>query len=242
MVKLYYDLHIHSCLSPCGDDDMIPANIAGMSALKELDIIAVTDHNSCRNCEAVLNAAKNYNLIVIPGMELCTIEEVHVLCLFDSFHKALLFDEYVYDQLIKIANNEEIFGKQEIYDHKDNLIAREPNLLINATNISFDEVYDLVKKYDGIIIPAHIDKSSNGLLSNLGFVPPESKFEVIEVIDLDNPVIKGDYYLSKCNMIANSDAHSLHQISERENFIYSESRSRRDILRALVRQSTSGYR
>ena len=80
LIPLSYDLHIHSCLSPCGDDDMTPCNIAGMAALIGLDVIAVTDHNTCKNCPAVMDAASQYPVTVIPGMELCTIEEVHVRC------------------------------------------------------------------------------------------------------------------------------------------------------------------
>ena len=73
--ELSYDLHIHSCLSSCGDDDMTPGNIVGMAAIKGLDVIAVTDHNSCRNCPAVLKLAEQYGVLAIPGMELTTAEE-----------------------------------------------------------------------------------------------------------------------------------------------------------------------
>ena len=147
MPKLFYDLHIHSCLSPCGDDDMTPANIVAMAFLKGLNVIAVTDHNSCKNCPAVLEYARKYQIIAIPGMELCTKEEVHVLCLFKNLSDALCFDEYVSSKLIKIPNNESIFGKQEIYDENDHIIGTEPYLLINATEISFDEIGDLMQSF-----------------------------------------------------------------------------------------------
>ena len=99
MPDLNYDLHIHSCLSPCGDDDMTPANIVGMAMIKGLDLIAVTDHNSCKNCPAVLTMAETYGLTALPGMELTTSEEVHVVCLFADLKDALAFDEYVYSQM-----------------------------------------------------------------------------------------------------------------------------------------------
>ncbi|MDI9489318.1 MAG: PHP domain-containing protein, partial [Bacillota bacterium] len=95
MLKLSYDLHIHSCLSPCSDEDMTPANIVNMAKLLGLDVIAVTDHNSCRNCPAVYNYAQKNNILVIPGMELCTMEEVHVLCFFEELENAMAFDKYV---------------------------------------------------------------------------------------------------------------------------------------------------
>ena len=112
-------MHIHSCLSPCGDGDMTPANIAGMAALKGLDIVALTDHNTCRNCPAFMAAAAEYGLLAVPGMEINTSEEVHAVCLFPNLEAALCFDSYVYGKLIRFPNNEAIFGKQQIYNEQD---------------------------------------------------------------------------------------------------------------------------
>ena len=126
MTELAYDLHIHSCLSPCGDDDMTPANIAGMAALKGLDAVALTDHNSCKNCPAFLAAAKEYGIIGIPGMELTTSEEVHAVCLFPELYQAMEFDRFVYSRLIKVKNRPEIFGKQQIYDENDSVCLSMP--------------------------------------------------------------------------------------------------------------------
>ena len=174
---LSYDLHIHSCLSPCGDDDMTPGNIVGMTAIKGLDVIAVTDHNSCRNCPAVMKLAAQYGILAIPGMELTTAEEVHAVCLFPELSAALEFDRFVYEKLIKFPNREDIFGKQQIMNEEDICIGTEPNLLINSTTLSFDELWDIVAgQYGGVMIPAHIDKNANSLLSNLGFVPPDTVF------------------------------------------------------------------
>ena len=235
MLRLSYDLHIHSCLSPCGDDDMLPSNIIGMAYLKNLDIIAVTDHNSCKNCPAVIKLAEQYNMIVIPGMELCTMEEVHVLCLFTELEDAMKFDEYVSSRLVKIQNNEKVFGKQEIYDEEDNRIGTEAYLLINATDISFDELDRLMKQYKGIYIPAHIDKNSNSLLSNLGFVSPDADFPTAELADLTHleELCKFNPYLKKCNIITDSDAHMLGNINEPINFIDCESRSRAGVIHSL---------
>ena len=148
MINLNYDLHLHSCLSPCGDNDMTPNNIVGMSVVKELDVIAVTDHNSCKNCPAVKKIADHYGIIAIPGMELCTVEEVHVLCLFKKLDDAMNFDSYVSKHIIAIPNNEEVFGKQLICNEDDEIIGKEENLLINSTDISFDKVYDIVESYN----------------------------------------------------------------------------------------------
>ena len=235
MLRLSYDLHIHSCLSPCGDEDMTPANIVGMSSLKNLDIIAVTDHNSCKNCPAVLKWAKEDSIIAIPGMELCTMEEVHALCLFAELSDAMRFDEYVYSMLMRYPNDERAFGKQELYDQEDCQIGTEPYLLINATNISFDHLGKLMKEFHGVYIPAHIDKNSNSLISNLGFIAPDADFLAVEFADLKNSekISRNNSYLKQCNIITNSDAHSLGNINEAVNFLNCESNSKEDILKAL---------
>lgn len=236
MLNLTYDLHIHSCLSPCGDDDMTPANIVGMAALKELDLIAVTDHNSCKNCPAVLTLAEAYGLTALPGMELTTSEEVHVVCLFADLQDALAFDEYVYRHLIPFPNNEKIFGKQQIMDVDENVIGTIPNLLINATDISFDDVYELVQTYNGIMIPAHIDKNANSLLANLGFIPPDSRFTCAEIKDMRkfHELKRQHPYLDNCHIISNSDAHFLEHINEPNYTLAVKSRQPKDILAALT--------
>lgn len=235
MLSLSYDLHIHSCLSPCGDDDMTPGNIVGMAALKGLDVIAVTDHNSCKNCPAVLTLAEEYGVLALPGMELTTMEEVHVVCLFAELSDAMEFDEYVYGKLTPLPNNEVIFGKQQICNAEDEVVGTIPNLLINATEISFEAVYDLVKKYHGVMIPAHIDKSANSLISNLGFVPPDSKFECAELKDLKklHRIQEGNPYIKQCNIISNSDAHYLEHIHEADYTLFTHGRGRQDVLEAL---------
>ena len=167
-MELSYDLHIHSCLSPCGDMDMTPNNIAGMAMIKELNIIALTDHNTARNAPALMKAAEQYGLIVLPGMELTTQEEVHVVCLFAEAEDALAFDRYVYESLLKIRNKVKVLGEQVIMNEMDEPVGEEEFLLINATSIPFDDVYDIVSSFNGIMIPTHLDKSTTSLISNLG--------------------------------------------------------------------------
>ncbi|ADL05912.1 PHP domain-containing protein [Lacrimispora saccharolytica] len=236
MINLSYDLHIHSCLSPCGDDDMTPANIAGMAALKGLDVIAVTDHNSCKNCPAVLHFAEEYGILALPGMEICTSEEVHAVCLFSSLSRAMEFDEYVYERLIPFPNKEEIFGKQQIYNKEDVVCGTVPNLLINSVDISFDGLWDLVRSYGGVMFPAHLDKSANSLISNLGFVPPDSQFTIAEVKDLSklHELKKRNPYLEECRIISNSDAHYLEDIHEPRLTIEAMEKTREAVVQALL--------
>lgn len=235
MNKLYYDLHIHSCLSPCGNDDMLPSNIVGMSSIKGLNIIALTDHNSCKNCYAAMKIGQNYNITVIPGMELATAEEVHVICLFKNIHNAMEFDKYVYDRLPDVKNQENIFGNQQIVDENDNITATVPKLLINATSITFDSLDELIPQFNGIFIPAHIDKNSYSLISNLGFFPPESKFKAAEVVHPETVKLLSETnpYLKKCKIISDSDAHYLQDINEAKNFIYTDDNTINSIFKAL---------
>ena len=237
MKSLSYDLHIHSCLSPCGDDDMTPGNIVGMAAVKGLDVIAVTDHNSCKNCPAVLHFAKEYGVLAIPGMEINTSEEVHAVCLFPNLEAAMAFDSYVYDRLIPFPNNEEIFGKQQLYNKEDEVCGTVANLLINSVDISFDGLWELVRSYDGVMFPAHIDKTANSLIANLGFVPPDSQFKTAEVKDLKklHELKQTNPYLNGCRIISNSDAHYLEDIHEPELTIEAGEKSMQGIVDCLLR-------
>nr|WP_314461995.1 PHP domain-containing protein [uncultured Clostridium sp.] len=237
MNRLEYDLHIHSCLSPCGDDDMTPGNIAGMAALKGLDVIAVTDHNSCKNCPAVLHFAEQFGILAIPGMELCTSEEVHAVCLFPDLSMAMEFDAYVEKKLIPFPNNVEIFGRQLIYNKEDEAAGTVKNLLINSTEISFDGLWDLVRSFGGVMFPAHLDKNANSLLSNLGFVPPDSRFTAAEMRNLNRlpELVRQNPYLEKCLILQNSDAHQLGDIKEQGVILEAEEKSVEGVIASLLR-------
>lgn len=237
MISLSYDIHIHSCLSPCGDKDMTPCNIAGMAFLNKLDIIALTDHNSAKNCPAFKSAAENYGLIPLFGMELTTVEEVHVVCLFDRLEAALEWDSFVYNKIIPVKNDPEIFGTQTILDKNDEIIKTEPLLLINATNISFLKVFELIKPFGGIAFPAHVDKQANSLISNLGFVPPEADFHTAEIknISKKDSILNAHPYFKDCNIISNSDAHYLTDINTDVNYLSVEERSAAAVINSLDR-------
>lgn len=235
MPDLTYDLHIHSCLSPCGDDDMTPGNIVGMAAIKGLDVIALTDHNSCKNCPAFLKIAEQFGVMAIPGMEINTSEEVHAVCLFPTLEQAMAFDSYVYERLMKFPNKETVFGKQQIYNEEDEWVGTEPLLLINSVDISFEGLWELVDSYRGVMFPAHIEKGTNSLIANLGFVPPDSKFKTAELKDLKklHEVRKGNPYLEDCRIISDSDAHYLEDISEPRLTIPVQEKSVEAVIRYL---------
>ena len=179
-MSLYYDLHIHSALSPCGDEDMTPNNIVNMAYLKGLDIIAITDHNSCLNARAVMEAGKGV-VKVVPGMEVTTSEEVHTLCLFPDIESAEDMGELVRSKMSGIKNDPRIFGRQLVLNSQDEITGEEENLLVNAIDMDIYEVSAETKKRGGLFIPAHIDKSSYSVTANLGFLPPDLYVDGLEI-------------------------------------------------------------
>ena len=242
MNRYYYDLHVHSCLSPCGDDDSTPNNIAGMATLCGLNIVALTDHNTTKNCPAFFAAAKKYGLIPIAGMELTTSEDIHVVCLFEALEDATAFDEYVSKRRLIIDNRPEIFGKQQILDEDDEVIGEEKYLLINATSISIDETVSLVKEYNGVCYPAHIDRESNGMIAVLGDIPPDSEFFFYELHSGENVKEFSDRYgISEDRFIISSDAHYLTDLRDKEFYFdiddepYSSAKVRSELFKMLRR-------
>lgn len=219
MSRYYYDLHIHSCLSPCGDDDMTPANIAGMASLKGLTLLALTDHNSCRNCPAFFEACNAFGIVPVAGMELTTAEDIHLIVLFPTLEQAMAFDAEIHPRILPIRNRPEIFGNQWIVDSDDNLLETEETLLINATDLDVDGAIALVDRYGGVLYPAHIDRPSNGMIAVLGSVPKEYGFSCVEFNHLD----QRDEILAEqgldCITLCSSDAHELGKINEAEHFL-----------------------
>lgn len=220
-MKFYYDLHIHSCLSPCADDSMTPASIAGMAKLGGLDICALTDHNSVKNCPAFSCACDFYGVIPLFGMELTTSEDVHMICLFSSLDTASEFGSFVDTVKIGYRNKPDIFGRQLIMDEDDNVIGEEENLLINAAAVGIDEAYRRVVSLGGACYPAHIDREANGIISVLGAFPEDSGFTSYEL----NSENDFDFYVRKYPHIANlrrvvcSDAHYIPDINDRMHYV-----------------------
>ena len=224
MIQAYYDLHIHSALSPCADNDMTPNDIVGMALLNGLDIIAITDHNSFGNAQAVINVAKTggNELIVLPGIELSTAEEVHVVCLFSDIDSALSFEDKLRPHYSTIPNRVDIFGDQIIYSEDDQVTGEVDRMLIAPTSISFDDLYRLTHSHDGAFIPAHIDRDSFSVISNLGFLPPHLDISTIEI---SSKGLESGFDTNSVNLppygkiIYSSDAHQLWSISERNHHI-----------------------
>ena len=235
-MTLYYDFHIHSALSPCADNDMTPCNIVNMARFKGLDAIAVTDHNSAKNARAVMSAGGKTGIKVIAGMEIETAEEVHVLSLFPSVFMAEKAEEIVRKNMPFIANNEEIFGKQLVMDEFDNIVSEETQLLMCATFLTIEEVYDLVRDCGGVPIAAHVDRGSFSVMSNLGFMPDEINASAIEISSMTDvhEYLRNNPDLKKYKVIRNSDAHNLGAVSERINSIELSNKNTSEILSIFI--------
>ena len=218
---MFVDLHIHSCLSPCADDDMPPANICGMAKLKELDAIAVTDHNTARNLPFVKEAADYFGLILLPGMEITTREEVHLLGYFPDVPSAVEAGEFFSSHLPRIKNRPNFFGHQYVMNTDDQIVAEEERLLIGALDLPFEACAARIREAGGLCVPAHINRGSSGVLGALGFLPQGVHYDALEV----SPAAPLTADVTGYRLLRSSDAHSLEQMLEREFALEAETRS-----------------
>lgn len=233
-MRIAVDLHIHTALSPCAEEDMTPNNIVNMACLKGLDAIAITDHNSALNVSAVMKCGQNAKITVIPGMEVETAEEVHIVCLFQNLDDCYRVQTIVDRERLKVPLNRRIFGNQSVMDEFDNIKYKIPQLLSVATNITIDRLYKIITDNNGLFVPAHIDRPSNGIISVLGSIPENLSLTAVEVSSSFN---ENNYkgFLSGNDFVKyfSSDAHSLANILERETYLDVDGLSVKSILNSL---------
>lgn len=235
-MKYAVDLHIHSALSPCADKDMTPNNIVNMARIKGLDAIALTDHNSCANLEAVGKCAESAGLVFIPGIEVETSEEVHLICLLPDVAAAVELQRIIYSALPQMMNRSDVFGRQLIMDETDGVIAEESRMLLTAAALTTGEVCSVVRHLGGAVIPAHVDRPSNSILSNLGFIPEEPCFKYLELSKYCSGTgfMAAHPELGSYGTIVSSDAHELGGILERESFLELDALSRKAVIGLFV--------
>lgn len=214
MRSLKADLHIHTVLSPCATLEMLPPFIVERALETHTQLIAITDHNSSANVPAVIKAAAGSDLTVLPGIELTTAEEIHVVCLFDTYAQLSELQEIVDQNLPNIPNNPDFFGIQLIVDSEGNYVDTEKRLLSNATRLSIGEAQKHVLRLGGLFIPAHVTREENGLLPRLGGIPPELDLSVLEITNISKSEAIHRYpYLKDFHLIPSIDAHDLDAIS-----------------------------
>ena len=234
-MKIACDLHVHSCLSPCGDSLMTPNNIVGMAFIKQLDAIAVCDHNCARNLPAVKEVADMMNVLLLPGMELTTREEAHMLCYFRTVEACVAFGEKIYAHLPPIPNREELVGRQQVMNAQDEEIAVEEHLLISALDLGFEECERLIHEAGGLCVPAHINRGSNGVLNALGFLPAGAQYDALEISRAaPMPPLDLDGY----RLLESSDAHYLENMLEPVFFMDVKERSVNALFDAIAGYST----
>ncbi|MBQ6421191.1 MAG: PHP domain-containing protein [Clostridia bacterium] len=246
MNRLYYDFHIHSCLSPCADNDMTPNNIAGMAMLAGLAIAALTDHNSAKNCPAFFSAARRVGIIPIAGMELTTAEDIHMVCLFETLEGATAFDNYLEGHRMLIPNRSDIFGDQLICDENDGVTGEVPWYLHPASDIMIDAAPALIGQYGGVAYPAHVDREANGVIATLGAFPELPGCMNAEFYDGTKEQAYLERYpeLKTKRILVSSDAHNLWSIRDKCAFLETDSspaspqETVREVFRILRRAKT----
>jgi 3',5'-nucleoside bisphosphate phosphatase len=214
------DLHIHTVLSACAEVEMIPRLILQQAKRLGLSLIGVTDHNACLNVEAVIEASQGTGVHVLPGMEVQSKEEVHLLCFFDTVYQCVQWQGEVFDRLPAFANKEETFGAQLVVNAAGEWVRTENRFLSGAADIGLEEVISEVHALGGIVIPAHVDRPEFSLLSNLGLIPESLGVEGLEVTPRFEPKagrMKWPQLEAWC-LIVNGDAHRLDEIQNRTLF------------------------
>jgi hypothetical protein len=190
-----------------------------MAKVSELDIVALTDHNTVKNCKAFFEAATALGIIPIAGMELTTSEDIHVVCLFKTLDDAILFNDEIDTHRILVENRTDIFGNQLIVDADDNVIGTEKYLLSWATDISVDDVPSITERFGGVCYPAHVDRMSNGIIAVLGTLPDTPCFHTVEFHDKEKiEEYSALYGLDRKTKVISSDAHYLQDIADRDNY------------------------
>lgn len=214
MLHFRAELHIHTVLSPCAGIEMIPPVIVEEALRRGINLIAITDHNASANVAAVVKAAEGTKLSVLPGIELETAEEIHLVCLFPDLVLLSQFQEIVDCNLPPLANNEEFFGVQLVVDATGEFIRKDERLLSTATRLSLEEAAAQVSKFGGKVIPAHVEREENGILARLGTVPPELPVQILEVSRFSSrqKVLKTNPELASYQFVQGGDVHYINDL------------------------------
>ena len=217
------DLHVHTCLSPCASLDMYPSALVERAHAEKLDVIAVCDHNASENVPYVIRAALGHDLVVLPGMEITSREEVHLLALFDKMDDLQWLQDIVYSHLHGM-NDQNRFGCQAIVNELDEIEGFNHRLLIGATELSLSDLVRRVHDLSGIAIASHIDRESFSVISQLGFIDPEISFDALEISGRTGIAQARRKYpeLAQYPFLTSSDAHRIEEIGNGYTEIFLE--------------------
>ncbi len=209
MKKYKADLHVHTVLSPCADLDMSPDKIIQRALYHGLDIIAITDHNSTRQCSIIREMAKDTGLFVVNGCEVNSSEEVHALCLFEDDYSRNEFQKFLDKHLPAIPNHPSYFGYQVVVNEKNEIIDEVESYLGSALKVDLDTIEKKVHQLNGLFIPAHIDRPINSIFTQLGFIPPDLRLDAMQITShASEKEVRRQYDLhEERSLIKCSDAH-----------------------------------
>ncbi len=195
---------------------MSPRRIVELAKVRKLDIIAITDHNSTLHGPVIRRLAEPLGITVFFGAEVTTREEAHCLCLFDTEDQRVNFQQFLENKMPQFPNDPNRFGHQVVVNEFDEILDEIEPLLISAIGAGVSEVEKFVHSLGGLFIPAHVDRPMYSLISQLGFIPPDLRFDALEIFRTTSPsdFLAKHGYLSKPTLIKNSDAHYPGQIGE----------------------------
>lgn len=236
------DLHTHTLFSPCGDLDMTPDNIIALALERGLDVIAITDHNSTRHCRLAEHYSHNRDIFVLCGAEITTKEEAHCLAYMPDHESLDKLQAYLDEHLPNIPNNPDVFGDQVQIDEDMNIVYEESRLLTSAIDQSVNQIADFVHSIGGLFVPAHIDKTTTSLISQLGFIPFDLDYDAVELSKHGNKdeMLKIHKYLKNKTFTRSSDAHLPDIIGTAPCYLEMETRSFEEIKMAF--QNKDGRR
>jgi len=227
MRKVRADLHLHTCLSPCADNQMQPAAIVAQAKKAGLDMIGICDHNSAENVGVLVKAGNRQGISVIPGVEVTSREEVHILGLFNTEEDLMCLQDIIYENLPG-QNDEESFGPQLIVDEFGNVVGKNPRLLIGATALTLEQIIDAIHQFSGLAVASHVDRQRFSLIGQLGYIPKGLKLDAVEV---SNPSSFRQEY--GYPVVTSSDAHFPEDIGKNSTWFMIEDISVREIGKAL---------
>jgi PHP family Zn ribbon phosphoesterase len=231
------DLHVHTCLSPCADLEMTPQKISAEAQRRGIQIVAICDHNSAENVAAVARAAGSTQVVVLPGMEVCSKEEIHVLAIFGDVESVYALQSIVYEHLPG-RNDPDVFGLQVIANEMDEVVGFQDKLLIGAVDLSIDQIVDSIHRLGGVVIASHIDRESYSVVSQLGFVPKTLRFDAFELtahVD-DAEARKRFHFDENVPFVRNSDAHFLNDLGKNSSEYLLEHPDFREVRKAFANE------